>query len=837
MARSLFLLVLALPSCRGADKVDDSSTETGTVDTGSEGVDADGDGHAAGDDCNDADAAIHPEAREQCDDIDNDCDGLIDDEDSDVYGADTWYADSDQDGYGGDLLMLEGCNQPDGYVDNRSDCNDLDASVNPEADEVCDGADNNCDGTLDEDSALDASAWYLDGDGDGYGAGSASGPSCDAPAGYVLYDGDCNDNDPTYHPGATESDCTDANDYNCDGSVGHADLDGDGFAACEDCDDNDAAANEAAAEVCDGIDNDCDGDIDAADGNLTGATTFYGDSDGDGYGGSQYQEEACTAPPGFVSNTDDCDDLDASSHPGASEVCDGADNDCDSTVDEGTGSTWYQDDDADGYGNGSVSTTACDAPSGYVGNALDCDDFNAATNPSAYEICDGADNDCDGVTDESAINATDWYPDGDSDGYGQIGSSSQSGCTAPTGYVDNDGDCDDANGAVNPGESEVCDTLDNDCDGVTDESDATDATTWYADLDGDSYGNASNTTTACAQPSGYVTDATDCDDTDTGANPAATETCDLSDNNCDGVVDEDSAADASTWYLDVDGDSYGDSTSTTSACNQPTGYASVAGDCDDSTSTVSPAASETCDGVDNNCDGDTDEGLLGSAASCAATSCLAVLNGRSTPPADGIYHLDPDGAGTFQAYCDMSTDNGGWTMVLRVSRYDGSINFYSGGSGWSSTSYSDVTSISLTDPSDSQDHVSPAYDRLDASDMMVRNPDGSSPVYGVHTSDGFLGSQSARSYISQSMVDGGRACSSGITYLANSPQHGSYSYLVLAGDENGDTEPGRIAIRSACAGDAETLQMGYTRSGHGDNEVWSQGSHWGDLTTMFVFVR
>ena len=348
MARSLFLLVLALPSCRGADKVDDSSTETGTVDTGSEGVDADGDGHAAGDDCNDADAAIHPEAREQCDDIDNDCDGLIDDEDSDVYGADTWYADSDQDGYGGDLLMLEGCNQPDGYVDNRSDCNDLDASVNPEADEVCDGADNNCDGTLDEDSALDASAWYLDGDGDGYGAGSASGPSCDAPAGYVLYDGDCNDNDPTYHPGATESDCTDANDYNCDGSVGHADLDGDGFAACEDCDDNDAAANEAAAEVCDGIDNDCDGDIDAADGNLTGATTFYGDSDGDGYGGSQYQEEACTAPPGFVSNTDDCDDLDASSHPGASEVCDGADNDCESNDDECTGSTRYQDADAEG---------------------------------------------------------------------------------------------------------------------------------------------------------------------------------------------------------------------------------------------------------------------------------------------------------------------------------------------------------------------------------------------------------------------------------------------------------------------------------------------------------
>jgi hypothetical protein len=428
-------LLLASPACRETEKVDDSSPDTGTVDTGNgtPGVDGDGDGHNASEDCNDADAAIHPDAREKCDDVDNDCDGLIDDEDSDIYGADTWYADSDQDGFGGDLLTLEACTQPDGYVDTRTDCNDLNASIHPDADEVCDGADNNCDGTTDEDDALDASTWYVDNDGDGYGAGSASSPSCDAPAGHVLYDGDCDDTDPTYHPGATESDCTDANDYNCDGSTGFDDLDGDGFAACEDCDDTEATTNDDAAEVCDGLDNDCDGDIDDADGNLVGATTFYGDSDGDGYGGSQYQQDACSAPPGYVSNTDDCDDLDASSHPGASEVCDGVDNDCDTDVDEGVGSTWYQDADSDGYGNGSVSTTACDSPSGYVANALDCDDFNAATNPSAYEICDGADNDCDGSTDESAINASDWYVDGDGDGYGQSGSSSQSGCTAPTG--------------------------------------------------------------------------------------------------------------------------------------------------------------------------------------------------------------------------------------------------------------------------------------------------------------------------------------------------------------------------------------------------------------------
>ena len=185
----------------------------------------------------------------------------------------------------------------------------------------------------------------------------------------------------------------------------------------------------------------------------------------------------------------------------------------------------------------------------------------------------------------------------------------------------------------------------------------------------------------------------------------------------------------------------------------------------------------------------------------------------------------------------MSTDGGGWTLILRVSRHDGGIDFYSGGSGWSSTQHSDVNSISLTDPSHAQDHVSPAYDRLGASDMLLRHS-MSSDLYAIYTSDGFLGSQSARYYISQPMTDGGRACSSNITYIDSAtPHHTNYDTLVLAGDENGDTEPGRIAIRTGCAGDTETLQMGYTRNAHGDNEVWSQGNHWGDLTSMYVFVR
>ncbi len=587
----LLVLALLVSGCRTPEKdaAETGEVDTGTVDTSTAG-DLDGDGTAAPDDCNDEDGTIHPGATEVCDGADNDCDGLVDDDDPGVTGADTWYADYDFDGYGGDQLTLLACEQPDGYVDNHRDCDDTNDAVHPDADEVCDGADNDCDGTIDLE-ATDALSWYVDDDGDGYGTSAATETACDPPAGFALHDGDCDDTDPRYNPGALEADCADPNDYNCDGSTGYDDADGDGFAACEDCDDSTADAHADALEVCDGIDNDCDGDIDGDDGSLTGGTIFFGDSDGDGYGGSQYQETTCSAPPGFVANSDDCDDLDAQSHPGASEVCDGADNDCDTDVDEGVGSTWYQDADGDGYGNGSVTETACDAASGFVGNALDCDDFSATTNPASYEVCDGADNDCDGSTDESAINGSTWYVDGDGDGYGSSASTTTA-CDQPSGYSANDADCDDAAASVNPGVSEICDTLDNNCDGTVDESDATDATTWYIDADGDSFGSPDTSTTACSQPTGYAADATDCDDGNASQNPATT---------------------------------------------------------------------EVCDGVDNNCDGTPDEELSGADALCAATNCAAIYNSRTNAPTNGAYHVDPDGNGSYEAWCDFSTSGGPYT--------------------------------------------------------------------------------------------------------------------------------------------------------------------------------
>ena len=664
---SLALLAL-LPACRkDSDNATDTNPEvdtgeTGQVDSGTPAVDADGDGFAEADDCDDTNAEIHPGAVERCDGQDNNCDGLVDDNDPALFGASTWHADADLDGYGGTQFETTACEAPSGYVDNNADCNDWNLNAHPGADEVCDSIDNDCDGTLDEDDATDASTWYLDSDGDGFGSTTTTTTACDAPAGYSLHDGDCDDTDPQYNPGALEADCTDANDYNCDGSVGYADADSDGFPACEDCDDSSASVNDSAVEVCDGQDNNCNGLVDADDSAIADATTWYGDADGDGYGGSQFTAQACSAPQGYVASSDDCNDLDPNSHPGAVEICDSADNDCDTQVDEGVETTFYADGDSDGFGDPSTTTEGCSVPIGYVANGDDCDDTNAQVSPAAYELCDSADNDCDGSVDEDALDRTDWYPDADSDGYGD-GSTSQSACSAPANHVTDSADCNDADGSIHPAATELCDSVDNDCDGSTDEADAADAQTWFPDTDYDSYGDSTNPTVACTQPAQHVAVGGDCDDSNGAISPAATEVCDTVDNDCDGALDEDDASDAATWYLDGDLDGYGDATTT--ACSQPSGYLASGGDCDDTASAVNPGAHESCNGIDDDCNGQIDEGadLLGTSANCSAQSCKAILDDHSGSPADGTYWIDPDSSGAFQIYCDMTTDGGGWTLV------------------------------------------------------------------------------------------------------------------------------------------------------------------------------
>jgi len=249
--------------------------------------------------------------------------------------------------------------------------------------------------------------------------------ACD-PGLEVCGDGIDNDHD-------TLVDCLDddcSSEATCGGTL---DGDGDGLSADEgDCDDGDASINPYAAEVCDGVDNDCDDEIDEG---AVDVSTWYADVDGDGYGDADSTTSACEAPSGHVANDEDCDDRDASIHPDAEELCDGVDNDCDSLVDDidpgvADASTWYMDYDGDSYGHTSVyDTTACEQPSGYVGNGDDCDDSDLDIHPDAVESCDEVDQDCDGTVDDE----TECYDD---DGDGQ---------------TENGGDCDDGDPGVYSG--------------------------------------------------------------------------------------------------------------------------------------------------------------------------------------------------------------------------------------------------------------------------------------------------------------------------------------------------------------------------------------------------
>ena len=213
--------------------------------------------------------------------------------------------------------------------------------------------------------------------------------------------------------------------------------------------------------------------------------------------------------------------------------------DCDDyDVLTGAAPTWYHDEDGDAAGDPNETLAACEQPTGYVAIAGDGCPTDASKTTAGVCGCGAAevDVDSDGVCDtdddctdttacnytanptESCTYATTWYADADSDGYGDS-SNSQNACSQPAGFVVNGSDCDDSDATIHPGASDVCDGIDNNCSG--DESDASDASTWYGDSDGDGLGDPNNSTVACTQPTGYVADNTDDDDTVSNSNASA----------------------------------------------------------------------------------------------------------------------------------------------------------------------------------------------------------------------------------------------------------------------------------------------------------------------------
>ena len=432
------------------------------------------------------------------------------------------------------------------------------------------------------------------------------------------------------------------------------DADDDGYPAEEDCNDNDPSVNPAAVEACNRVDDDCNGTID------DGTTGDFRDDDNDGY--TNCSDDGVVGGDGT-----DCNDSNPAVHPGAEEVCNGnRDDDCDGVDDplevdddgdlvnecgldcddtdpalnpldeDGDGTSTCDPvpdcdddsvalnvDDADGDGS-----TTCDG---------DCDDDNVVAN-GLDEDTDGvtscgpdgafgtADDDCD---DDSPHN----FPgnveacdnlDNDCDGSPEVGNADVDVDT----FTICDGDCDDNDPHVNPGEVEICDGIDQDCVGGIDNG--------FPNVDGDGFA-------ACL----------DCDDNDPTSFPGGIEVCDAADNNCTGGVDE---------GFDTDNDSV-------TTCGPDGIPGNADDDCDDTTGALSPLVVETCDGVEEDCDGVIDNGFDTDGDFVTTCGPDGVAGNADDDCDDGVSTTFPGATEVINGFdddCDVVVDEYTWSQIQTV---------------------------------------------------------------------------------------------------------------------------------------------------------------------------
>jgi len=542
-------------------------------------VDGDGDGYPLAVDCDDDDPVLHPGQSDLCDGEDVDCDGQTDEDPEHL-----WVYDYDLDNAGLPGSEVASCTSPGAYyipaaTSDGEDCDDFDSSMSPGLPEVCGNkVDEDCDGVAEQ-----ATAWVYDADGDGFLSDTATvQTNCGPPM--------PSDPDGVWHPDdgtRPETDCDDADPSMLDGLDFVRDADGDTYSSdvdvveryCPedaptgwvpidevvgggDCnDDPDADGDKqhpGLLEECgDGIDNNCANGLDDEV-----VTTWLHDEDEDGYLGEMPPFlEQCERPgdhwyqPGEGPDGD-CGPNDPGVYPGAAEICDGVDNNCIDGTDDEVVATWLHDVDEDGYlGEKPPFLEQCVRPGDhwYLPGEVpdgDCGPDEATIYPGAAEICDGWDNDCNGAIDENGD--TPYELDGDGDGYLGDDPDTVLACSLdedegwhPVGELP-DGDCDDGDRDVHPDAAEVCNRIDDDCDGFVDDAPSADdpsAVAAYPDNDLDGFGSADAVPRwICVDDDGELprdmsTDATDCNDTLYGVNPAATEVVGNEvDEDCDGYL-------------------------------------------------------------------------------------------------------------------------------------------------------------------------------------------------------------------------------------------------------------------------------------------------------------